>query len=314
MSLAPIALFAYKRPEHVRRTLESLSRCTLAPQSRLFVYCDGPQSAADSEAVQGVHRVVEGSAWCGEVTVVKRARNRGLARSVIDGVTELCAAEGRVIVLEDDMLLSSGFLEYHNNALRRYAESERVLQISGHVFPFPPVSSAEDAFFMPLSTSQGWSTWARAWALFDPEITGWERLFYEPAVRRRFDLDGAYPYRSMLVDQLQGNVDSWAICWWWSFFVNNGLCLFPRRSLLVNIGFDEQATHTTGGDRSYNDPDWSEGRSVQRLPRLVAVDDESFERLKWYLLRSRNPPLTALLSHLARRLVGGWIGAAPGCL
>lgn len=313
MSLAPIALFAYKRPEHVRRTLESLSRCTQASQSRLTIFCDGPKSPSEARLVEQVHQVVEDEAWCGNVTVEKHDHNRGLARSVIDGVTRLCQEHGRVIVLEDDMLLSRGFLVYHNEALRRYEHTERVLQISAHVFPFPRRSRADDAYFMPLSTSQGWSTWERAWNRFDADATGWERLMDDGPTRERFDLDDTFPYTQMLIAQMQGRIDSWAIRWWWSFFVNDGLCLFPRKSLVVNIGFDDQATHTKSADMYYNDPDWTRERAVGRYPDRVAVDEPSFEGLKAYLFRSTDPSIFATLLYHVKGVIRRWNKAiGPG--
>jgi len=303
MSLAPIALFAYKRPDHVRRTLEALSGCAQASQSRLFVFCDGPKSPSEERVVEQVHQVVEGEAWCGDVIVQKHDHNRGLARSVIEGVTRLCQEHGKVIVLEDDMVLSRGFLAYHNEALQRYDRAERVLQVSGHVFPFPQRSQADAAYFMPLSTSQGWSTWARAWNHFDVDATGWERLLHDRLTRERFDLDDTFPYTQMLTAQLQGKIDSWAIRWWWSFFVNNGLCLFPPKSLVVNIGFDDQATHTKRADHYYNDPDWTPERSVALYPDRVAVDEASFDRLKAYLFRTTDPPLSAKLLRHGKGLI-----------
>src|SRR5207253_2516275 len=114
--------------------------------------------------------------------------NRGLARSVIDGVTRLCGSHGRVIVLEDDLLVSRGFLAYMNEALDRYARHERVMQVAGYSLDaFRPEPRA---LFLPIATSWGWATWARAWSHFQEQPVALERLL-DPGYRRGFDMDGS---------------------------------------------------------------------------------------------------------------------------
>lgn len=305
MSYAPIALFAYNRPDHLLQTLTSLSECELADKSRLFIFCDGPKSERDEAAVRQVREVADRRRWCAEVEIVSQEKNQGLARSVIAGVTRLCNEFGRVIVLEDDMLLSRGLLVYLNRALVQYENEAQVLQVSGHVFPFMQEGGGEDAFFMPISTTQGWGTWKRAWDLFDPAATGWERLREERALRKRFDLDNSFPYAKMLEAQMTGKLDSWAIRWHWSFFKQQGLCLYPRTSLIFNIGFDDQGTHTTGNDFYYNDRNWKNDRYVNKIPDAVAPNRVEYARLKKYL-KNKNSVISIIkikISKMAKKLL-----------
>ncbi len=241
-NLAPIALFVYKRPVHTAQVLEALSKCRGAGESELFIYCDGPKRVEDTDAVEETRIVVKSRRWCGDVHIIESEKNKGLANSIISGVTELCGKYGKVIVLEDDLVVAPNFLVYMNEALGKYAGEKTVLQISGHMFPVD-IDVEEDAVFLPFSTSWGWATWKRAWDLFDPEATGYESLNQDRNLRRRFDLNDSYPYAKMLFDQLNGRVDSWAIRWYWSFFRENGVCLFPKTSLVANIGMDGSGTH-----------------------------------------------------------------------
>src|SRR5262245_8311088 len=113
---APIVFFAHKRPGHARQALESLAANPLAAQSRLHIFCDGPKTPDEEAAVTATRQVVRERHWCGEVHVVERAANMGLAASVIAGVTEVLRTSERVIVLEDDLILSPLFLDWINNA------------------------------------------------------------------------------------------------------------------------------------------------------------------------------------------------------
>ncbi len=242
MKYAPIAFFAYKRPEHTLRALEALSRCELAGESALFVFCDGAKRPEDADAVKRVRDVVSGSQWCGTVEVIESDTNKGLASSIISGVGRLCDDYGRVIVLEDDLIVSPYFLRYMNDALELYKDEDRVMQISGHMFEADPDVDS-DAIFLTFVTSWGWATWSRAWRKFDNELIGHERFRCNRALRHKFNLDGNYHYYEILKKQVAGEVDSWAIVWNLSVFIHEGLVLYPCRSMVYNAGFDGSGTH-----------------------------------------------------------------------
>lgn len=242
MTLAPIAFFAYKRPEHTLRALEALSRCELAGESSLFIFCDGPKRPEDAEAVDRVRQIAGSSPWCGRVAVIPSERNKGLAKSIISGVSGLCEEYGRVIVLEDDLIVSPYFLRYMNDALELYRDEERVMQVSGFMFDVE-LETTTDAIFLPFTTSWGWGTWQRAWLKLDPDLSAYSALKSDRKLRRAFNFDGNFDYFSMLEMQHSGKLDSWAIQWYASVFMNNGLVLHPVRSLIANAGFDGSGTH-----------------------------------------------------------------------
>jgi len=189
-----------------------------------------------------------------------------------------------------------------NRALNRYSDCPQVMQIAGHRYPFVRENDDDKAFFMPVINSWGWATWKRAWSLFDAQAVGWECLEQDSTLRRRFDLDGVYPYSGMLFGQMSGRLDSWAIRWWWSFFRHDGLCLYPAQSLVRNIGFGEDATHTTESQRNHEDISWNQEREVCDLPERIAENREEFILLKRYLSSHYHQPgiLTRVLGRVKR--------------
>ncbi len=245
--LAPIALFTFKRPWHTQETLNSLATNPGFSQSPLFVFCDGARNAADVLSVNESREVVHAFPHPVKI-VIESQRNLGLANSVIAGVTRLCNEYGRVIVIEDDLVVSPVFLDYLNAALDRYANEERVYQVTGHMWPLN-VECKHDAFFLPVTSSLGWGTWQRAWARFDSDSCLWPAIAGDQRRRRQFNLDGRFPFSGMLEKQLRGEVDSWAIRWYLTVFAHEGLALYPKNSLLVNIGFDAAGTHSKSVDQ-----------------------------------------------------------------
>jgi hypothetical protein len=222
--------------------LESLAQNEGAAESQLFIFCDAPKRQEDQESVKQVREVVRSKKWCGTVNIIERETNLGLANSIIRGVTDLCDEYGSVIVIEDDLILSPFFLDYMNKALNLYKDAHHVMQISGYMFPVK-LELETDAIFLPFTTSWGWATWQRAWKYLDLSMSGYEKLKGESLLRYKFDLDGSYPYFKMLENQRSNKIDSWAIVWYLSVFMQQGLTLCPTQSLVRNIGFDGSGTH-----------------------------------------------------------------------
>jgi hypothetical protein len=273
----PVALFTYKRPEHTRATIKSLVGNQGFAGIELYVFCDGPKTERDSGAVRATREVVR-SFKLPNVKIVEREHNLGLANSIIGAVTELCARYGKVIVVEDDLVLSPWFLDYMRRGLELYEHEPRVMQISGHTFA-QSATSADSAVFLPLTTTWGWATWDRAWRLFDRGASDISRLREDKALRRRFDLDGVYPYYDMLRRQLAGKLDSWGIRWYLSVFLRDGLTLYPGISLVQNLGFDGSGENCSrlNGMGKLAIPTQIR---VTNVPDCIAADTKAFDAVK----------------------------------
>jgi hypothetical protein len=253
--LAPIALFTFKRPVHTRRTLETLVANPEFTHSPLYIFCDGGRRPNEQAEVDEVRKLVE--EWPHpNKHVIFAAQNQGLSKSIRAGVTDLCERYGRVIVVEDDLVLSPAFLGYMNDALARYEKHPEVMQISGHNFP-ADITDSSDAILLRLTTSWGWATWSRAWGKRSQDRNAAKAVTSSMRSRYAFDFDGAFPFSRMLNDQMQGKNDSWAVWWYLNVYDANGLTLFPKHSLVQNDGFDGSGTH---------------GRNFQRQANGVSLD------------------------------------------
>ena len=268
--LAPILLFTYNRPQHTRRLVESLLRNAEARQSRLIVYSDAPRDDDARPAVQEVRRYLRTIRGFAQVDIVERAENWGLARSIIAGVSEQVERHGRVIVLEDDLVLSPYFLRFMNDALEAYKDDPAVGHIQACDFTGDP--ALPPTFLIRWTGSWGWATWQRAWRLFNPDGRALLDELTRRGLTRRFDFDGAYPYTRMLRRQVEGRNDSWAIRWNASLFLAGVLSLNAGRSLVLNDGFDGSGTHCGGGGL-YRSTLWTEPLPV--IPIRPAVEDEA---------------------------------------
>ena len=288
---APIALFTYNRPVHTRQTLEALSKNELAGESILYVFSDGPKNGASNDElrkISEVRNIIKEKRNFKEIIIIESETNKGLATSVINGVTEVVSKHQKVIVLEDDLITAKGFLKFMNEGLERYVADENVFQVSGQCFN-ADIPARNGCFFMPMVTSIGWATWKRAWEKFDPNARGYEVMKTDKALEQKFNLDGAYPYAQMLYKQMEtSEIDSWAIRWWWSVFNHNGISLYADKSLVYNIGFDAEGTHSkdTKGYSFYNSPLFDKDYFIFNFPDKISINEEFFLKIKSYIYKS----------------------------
>jgi hypothetical protein len=242
--IAPICLFVYGRPEHTQKTLDSLSENPLAKESELYIYADGPKEDISEQGLQKVNQVrqiIESVDFCKKTHLVVSEKNKGLANSIIEGVTAVLEKHDRAIILEDDLMLSPYFLTYMNEALHFYEQHEQVMHIAGFTPGFK--RKMEDTFFFPVPTCWGWATWKRAWDHFNPSASDLMTKVLEKG-KKRFDFNRSINYVRMLDRNIHGKVDSWFIRWYASVFLKDGLCLHPGKSLVQNIGLDHSGVNS----------------------------------------------------------------------
>lgn len=241
MTYAPVALFVYNRPWHTRQTVEALLANPEASKTSLYVFSDAAKDASASNAVAEVRLFLRQIAGFKSLSIIERESNLGLARSIIEGVSQVCGEHERVIVLEDDLVTSPYFLKYMNEGLEKYQNEPRVISIHGYVYPTR--QTLPETFFLKGADCWGWATWKRGWQLFDPNGQKLLDELKNRKLTRQFDFDGSYPYTRMLQNQIAGKNNSWAIRWYASAFLKDKLTLYPGQSLVQNIGMDGSGAH-----------------------------------------------------------------------
>lgn len=295
-NLAPIVLFVYNRPVHTRLTVEALLENDLSTESDLTVYSDAPKSEAHAETVKEVRKYIRQIDGFKSTTIIERDTNFGLSRSIIDGVTSVVNENGRVIVLEDDLVVTPYFLDFMNSALEVYANDDKVMHLSGYMFPVGNVVLPE-TFFLRMSSCWGWATWARSWEYFEPDSEELLNIIHQRKLEYEFDVQGTMGYMNMLQDQASGVVNSWAVRWYASVFLNSGLCLHPGQSLLTNVGHDGTGIHC-GTNVAYDVEVSSQEPVVNR--QEINESSAALEAVKQFYRSLRHPFYVRILNKIVR--------------
>ncbi|MCU0448032.1 MAG: glycosyltransferase [Microscillaceae bacterium] len=240
----PIILFVYNRPEHLKKTVESLAKNPLAKESDLLIFSDGAKNPSDAVKVNQVRTYLPHIQGFKTIHIEHRTENWGLAKSVIGGVSEVLAQHPAAIVLEDDMVFAPNFLNFMNDALTFYQNHSQIFSISGYTFPIKiPQDYSPDVFISSRASSWGWATWQDRWAKADWQVSDYQSFIKNKSLQKQFN-QGGVDLSLMLKKQHLGVIDSWAVRWTYAHFKHQAYCLYPTQSKINNIGTDDSGTHS----------------------------------------------------------------------
>lgn len=281
MGYAPVVLFVYNRADHFQQTFEALCRCAEASESELYVFADGPKDEAGREKVEACRQAVrEAVADCAfkNVSVTEAPENRGLAASVIAGVGEVIRKRGSVIVLEDDSVVAPNYLRFMNDALEKFEKETRVGAIAGYtpLIDFPQSYTA-DIFTCYRSCSCGWATWEDRWENVDWELKEIGAFCRDPKLIKRLNSAGTDRFLRLYRQRRGGS--SWSVRFGAHLVKNDMLTVYPRYSLIRNIGCDESGVHSTSEDASSMEVDLSRA-IADPVIEFIGPDKQIEKRLR----------------------------------
>lgn len=246
--LAPIVLFTYKRLDTLKLTVEALQRNYLAGRSELIIFSDAAKCERDVKTVIKIRDYLKTIHGFKSVSIYEAIENKGLAKSIIEGVTQIIDKYGRVIVLEDDLVTSPNFLDFMNQAIEFYADDSETISISGYSLDLPSLPGKNDIYFGYRASSWGWATWKDRWEMIDWGMKSYDEFMANKQLKKNF-LRGGSDLIRMLKNQKQGKIDSWAIRFCFHQSLHNLKTVFPTISKVQSIGYSKEATHTVGTKR-----------------------------------------------------------------
>lgn len=281
MKYAPVAMFVYNRADHFKETYEALARCEEAKNTDLIIFSDG---AKNEKATQGVDAVrafaddIKNKDDFQSITVVASEVNRGLAKSIIEGVTKILDEYGKIIVLEDDCVCSPYLLSYMNKCLEYYESNKKIGAISGYspALDFPE-DYKDDVFTAYRSCSCTWGTWKDRWENVDWELNDFSQFCKSPKLIKKLNSNGNDRFMR-LYRQTKGNGSSWSVRFGAHLVKNDWLTIYPRYSYIKNIGCDESGVHSKSEDaekmavdlnKTIKNPEISDVRFNKKIQKIL---------------------------------------------
>ena len=295
---APIVIFTYNRLDTLELVIKSLQKNILADKTDLFIFSDYARKEKDIESVNRVRSFLHSVDGFRSVTIIERKENYGLAKNIIEGVTEIIDKYEKVIVLEDDLITCRNFLCYMNQALDFYENDERIFAISGYTGNLPSLEKLEDEGYLSYRPSSwGWATWKREWIKNDWKVKDFDAFIQNKNAIKTFNRGGIDMTR-MLKHCIEGKNHSWAIRWSYTMYKLDKYCFYPKISKIQNVGFGEEATNCTGVDIYQTNLDKSENcdfkfnknieineKITKEFAYIFSYTNKAIKRIKNYISR-----------------------------
>ncbi len=244
----PIVIFTYNRLDSLIQTIQHLSKNIYKEYTDLIIFSDSWRSEKDKQDVLNVRKFLQSIKEFKSLNVIKREENYGLAKNIIEGISDVIDKYGKVIVLEDDLVTSKNFILYMNQAIDFYEADKHVFAISGYTGKLKSLDNLkEDVYSSYRPSSWGWATWKDQWDEIDWDVTDFDEFIKDKKAVKKFNRGGIDMTR-MLKHCMKGKNHSWAIRWSYAMSKQDKYCVYPKISKVQNIGFGDNATNCTGID------------------------------------------------------------------
>ena len=282
-NLAPIVLFTYNKLDTLKKTVQHLKKNKLARKSNIFIYSDFYKTNVDKIHVLKVRKYLREIQGFKKKKIILRNKNYGLAKNIVNGVSEVMKNHSQAIILEDDILVSKYFLDYMNSSLNLYKKKKNIWHISGWNYNIK-LKSEHDIYFTRTMNCWGWATWKDRWKCYkkNPKeiIKKWSLSDIN-----KFNFEDSYNFFSQIERNLSGQIDTWAIFWYAVIFKNKGLCVNPINTLVKNIGVGKFATNTKSSNNIFTSNINDHNLLPKKFPNKILENKKIFYSIKINFLK-----------------------------
>ena len=245
----PVAMIVFNRPQTTRVVFDAISKIRPA---KFLVIADGPRAShsGEEERCAQVREIVRAVDWPCELLTNFADSNLGCQERVISGLDWVFSLVEEAIILEDDCLPDLSFFPFCRELLERYRGDSRISYISGANLVQDYTKIDDSYFFSQIGGIWGWATWRSEWHRYDRHLRDWPELRNENKLAEVFDQPRAAAYWTRIFNLMHENKgpNTWDYQWLYTGLKNNSLTVVPSVNLIHNIGFGEDATHTTEQD------------------------------------------------------------------
>tara|TARA_B110001452_G_C15188638_1_gene412767 strand:+ start:479 stop:1384 length:906 start_codon:yes stop_codon:yes gene_type:complete len=245
---APVILFAYRRLDTLKKVITNLQKNKLSNNTEIFIFSDGFKNSQDQKDVLSVRRYLTKIKNFKKIKIFYRKKNYGLAKNIIDGTSKILKLKKKGIILEDDIIVSSNFLEFMNFCLNKFKDNKKIWHINAWNYSINKSLTEKDIFYWRGMHCWGWATWENRWCNFKKNPKKLIKIFSEKE-KSIFNYDNCYDFWSQVKRNYEKKINTWAIFWYACIFKKKGLCISPKESLTFNIGQDIYATHQTNSQK-----------------------------------------------------------------
>lgn len=264
-----IAVFAYNRNIHLLKTLDGLK--SNSEVRELYIFQDGLKTEEHRAGWEKTREIILDVDWC-KVKFFQAQENKGLARSIVDGINLVLKENEAVVVLEDDCVPTANFMSFMLQCFEKYKDNKNVYCVSGYSWPIDVKKEDYDIYFTGRISSWGWGTWKDRWEQYaiDNDILYRIKNSKEKSL---YLATWGNDLEKMFLDRIAGKNDSWAVYWALKVIELGGACVAPYSSLIQNIGCDGSGVHCGTTDKFRVDLE-NDSKGKYNLPDNIFILDD----------------------------------------
>lgn len=276
----PVLFLVFNRPAVTQQVFDAIRE---AKPKQLFIAADGPRenNIKDIENCKAVKAVVANIDWDCELKTLYRVENLGCGLSVSSAISWFFEHVEQGIILEDDCLPSASFFPFCQEMLELYKNDTRIHSIGGTNF-FERWNRGDDSYFFSKESGiWGWATWKRSWKEYDYYVSKWQYPEVVALFKSQFENSIQKDIFVHIFEQFFNTKEAhtWDFQFVFSRFINSQFGIIPSVNLITNIGFGNQATHTTKEDALFSNLRSYEISFPLIHPKAIIIDKE-YDSLK----------------------------------
>jgi FkbM family methyltransferase len=286
----PILFLIFNRPDLTKVSFEQIAQ---VKPKKLYIAADGPRIDVKNEretCQKTLNQVLQRVDWECEVFQKINPVNLGCGKAVSSAINWFFEQEEEGIILEDDCLPDPSFFDYCATMLERYRHDDQVFSISGnnlvHNFHI-----AHDYLFSKYTHVWGWATWKRSWELYDFSLSLWNRKETQFKIKQWLSQEEFNYWYGLFDQSMNFQIDTWDYQLLFSSFIHEKLNVHPKKNLVRNIGFGQNATHTKDANSRFSQLKTSSFKETKRTSKIEL--DKAYDKMVFeYVFLSESPKLT----------------------
>lgn len=300
MKFSPVVIFAYNRPDHLLNLLTSLSTNPELSNTDAYIFIDGSKSKVDLNSNQKTLEVANRDWKFKNKTIIQRDSNLGLKQNILKGLTEISNKYDSFIVLEDDLKVSSHFLQYMNFSLNEFQDHKIIQHVNGFNYK-NQILKSNHIYQSSILFPWGWGTWSKYWSSFVSDSENFQ-VNKMKNLSSKVIKDFNFYNLSSLMDQLEKNenkkLETWAVYWYQFVFLNGGLATTPGKSFTQNLGFDGSGQNS-GNNKMFSTEFAKNDKFNFILKNKRNLDFNILVSLSWHI---RQKLIDRISYHFIRRI------------
>ena len=234
-----ICIFAYTRESGLKNLIKDIKKNQNFKKYEYYFFIDYPKQKKSFFKNTRIIKITDEFKKLANVKVIKRKRNYGLSKNILNGINFIKKRYKKFIILEDDLRISKFYLNYMQTLLNKYENDDKIYSITGYNFPkkiFDLNLKKFSVFLTKRPNSWAWGSWSKKWSKVNFENKIFDKIYSN---KKKMKLISKYgeDLKFILRDTLNLKIESWAVKWTIYHILYNKYCIYPVNSLVNEEGF-----------------------------------------------------------------------------